>query len=55
MMKEGITDLSNYSVQFEHALSTWEVKGIGLSSYDDLAQLKKGKDILQKNLTMQPL
>lgn len=31
---KGVTGLSNYTVQFENALSTGEVKGFGLSSDD---------------------
>jgi hypothetical protein len=50
---KGITGLSNYTVQFENALSTGEVKGFGLSSDDALAQLKKGKDKLDLGLITQ--
>jgi hypothetical protein len=50
---KGITGLSNYSIQFENALSTGEVKGFGLSSDDALAQLKKGKDKLDLGLITQ--
>ena len=39
---KGLTGLSNYTIQFENALSTSEVKGFGFSSDDALAQLKKG-------------
>ena len=50
---KGITGLSNYSIQFENALSTGEIKGFGLSSDDALAQLKKGKDKLDLGLITQ--
>lgn len=47
---KGTTGLSNYSIQFENALSTGEVKGFGLSSDDALAKLKKAKDKLDLGL-----
>lgn len=47
---KGTIGLSNYTVQFENALSTGEVKGFGLSSDDALSQLKKGKDKLDLGL-----
>ena len=50
---KGIIALSNYSIQFENALSTGEIKGFGLSSDDALAQLKKGKDKLDLGLITQ--
>ena len=50
---KGITGLSNYSIQFENALSTGEIKGFGLSSDDALEQLKKGKDKLDLGLITQ--
>lgn len=50
---KGITGLSNYTIQFENALSTGEVKGFGLSSDDALAQLKKAKDKLDLGLITQ--
>lgn len=50
---KGFTGLSNYSIQFENALSTGEVKGFGLSSDDALAQLKKAKDKLDLGLITQ--
>jgi hypothetical protein len=50
---KGTTGLSNYTVQFENALSNGEVKGFGLSSDDALAQLKKGKDKLDLGLITQ--
>ena len=50
---KGIIALSNYSIQFENALSTGEIKGFGLSSDDALSQLKKGKDKLDLGLITQ--
>jgi hypothetical protein len=50
---KGVTGLSNYTIQFENALSTGEIKGFGLSSDDALAQLKKGKDKLDLGLITQ--
>ncbi len=50
---KGLTGLSNYTIQFENALSTGEVKGFGFSSDDALAQLKKGKDKLDLGLITQ--
>jgi hypothetical protein len=43
---KGLTGLSNYTIQFENALATKEVRGFGLSSDDALEQLKKAKDKL---------
>lgn len=50
---KGFTGVSNYTIQFENALSTGEVKGFGLSSDDALAQLKKAKDKLDLGLITQ--
>jgi hypothetical protein len=50
---KGVTGLSNYTIQFENALSTGEVKGFGLTSDDALQQLKKGKDKLDLGLITQ--
>jgi hypothetical protein len=50
---KGITGISNYTIQFENALSTGEIKGFGLSSDDALAQLKKAKDKLELGLITQ--
>jgi hypothetical protein len=50
---KGLTGLSNYTIQFENALSTGEIKGFGFSSDDALAQLKKGKDKLDLGLITQ--
>jgi hypothetical protein len=50
---KGITALSNYSVQFENALSTGEVKGFGMTSDEALSALKKAKDKLDLGLINQ--
>jgi hypothetical protein len=50
---KGITGLSNYTIQFENALSTGEVKGFGMTSDDALAALKKAKDKLDLGLITQ--
>lgn len=50
---KGITGLSNYTVQFENALSTGEIKGFGKTSDDALAELKKAKDKLDLGLITQ--
>lgn len=50
---KGVTGLSNYSVQFENALSTGEIKGFGKTSDDALAELKKAKDKLDLGLITQ--
>jgi hypothetical protein len=50
---KGITGLSNYTIQFENALSTGEVKGFGMTSDDALAALKKAKDKLELGIRTQ--
>ncbi|MCW2120727.1 hypothetical protein [Flavobacterium sp. 7A] len=50
---KGITGLSNYSIQFENALSTGEVKGFGKTSDEALTELKKEKDKLDLGLITQ--
>jgi len=50
---KGIIGLSNYTIQFENALSTREVKGFGMTSDDALAELKKAKDKLDLGLITQ--
>lgn len=50
---KGITGLSNYTVQFENALSTGEVKGFGKTSDEALTELKKAKDKLDLGLITQ--
>jgi hypothetical protein len=50
---KGITGLSNYTIQFENALSTGEIKGYGMSSDEALSELKKAKDKLELGLINQ--
>ena len=50
---KGISGLSNYTIQFENALSTGEVKGYGKTSDEALAELKKAKDKLDLGLITQ--
>jgi hypothetical protein len=50
---KGITGLSNYTVQFENALSTGEIKGFGMTSDVALLELKKAKDKLDLGLINQ--
>ena len=50
---KGITGLSNYTVQFENAFSTGEIKGYGKTSDEALAELKKAKDKLDLGLINQ--
>jgi hypothetical protein len=47
---KGMSGLSNYSVDFENALSTGEVKGFGKTSDEALTELKKAKDKLELGL-----
>jgi hypothetical protein len=50
---KGFTGLSNYTIQFENALSTGEIKGSGMTSDEALAELKKAKDKLDLGLITQ--
>ena len=50
---KGITGLSNYTIQFENALSTGEIKGYGMTSDEALSELKKAKDKLELGLINQ--
>ena len=50
---KGITGLANYTIQFENALSTGEVKGFGMTSDDALVALKKTKEKLELGLITQ--
>lgn len=47
---KGISGLSNYTIQFENALATGEVRGYGMTSDEALAELKKAKDKLDLGL-----
>jgi hypothetical protein len=53
MRTKGFTGLSNYTIQFENALSTGEIKGSGMTSDEALAELKKAKDKLDLGLISQ--
>jgi hypothetical protein len=53
MRTKGISALSNYTIQFENALSTGEIKGFGMTSDEALAELKKAKDKLDLGLISQ--
>jgi len=50
---KGMTGLSNYTIQFENALSPDEVKGFGMTSDEALAELKKAKDKLDLGIITQ--
>lgn len=50
---KGISGLSNYTVQFENALSTGEIMGYGKTSDEALTELKKAKDKLDLGLITQ--
>jgi hypothetical protein len=50
---KGFSGLSNYTIQFENALSTGEIKGFGKTSDEALTELKKGKDKLDLGLITQ--
>ena len=50
---KGQIALSNYSIQFENALSNGEIKGFGMTSDDALNQLKKAKDKLDLGIITQ--
>lgn len=53
MRTKGISGLMNYTIQFENALSTGEIKGTGKTSDEALAELKKAKDKLDLELITQ--
>jgi hypothetical protein len=53
MRTKGVTGLYNYSIQFENALSTGEIKGYGKTSDEALIELKKAKDKLDLELITQ--
>ena len=53
MRTKGLIGLMNYTIQFENAMSTGEIKGTGLTSDDALAELKKAKDKLDLGLITQ--
>jgi hypothetical protein len=47
---KGLTVLSNYTISFENALETGEIKGIGKTSKEALEELKSAKDKLELNV-----
>jgi len=53
MRTKGVIGLLNYTIQFENALSTGEIKGTGKTSDEALAELKKAKDKLDLGLITQ--
>jgi hypothetical protein len=53
MRTKGVIGLLNYTVQFENALSTGEIKGSGMTSDEALEALKKAKDKLDLGLITQ--
>lgn len=53
MRTKGVIGLLNYTIQFENALSTGEIKGSGMTSDEALAELKKAKDKLDLGLITQ--
>ena len=53
MRTKGVTGLSNYTIQFENAISTGEIKGSGMTSDEALTELKKAKDKLDLGLITQ--
>ncbi len=53
MRTKGVSGLMNYTIQFENALSTGEIKGYGMTSDEALAELKKAKDKLDLGLITQ--
>jgi len=50
MRTKGITGLANYTIQFENALQTGEIKGTGMTSDEALSAMKKAKDKLDLGL-----
>jgi hypothetical protein len=50
---KGYSGLTNYTIDFENALSNREVKGFGMTSDEALAELKKAKDKLDLGLITQ--
>ncbi len=53
MRTKGIIGLMNYTIQFENAMSTGEIKGTGLTSDEALTELKKAKDKLDLGIITQ--
>ncbi len=53
MRTKGLIAVLNYTIQFENALSTGEIKGTGMTSDEALEKLKKTKDKLDLGLITQ--
>lgn len=53
MRTKGVIGLLNYTIQFENAMSTGEIKVTGMTSDEALAELKKAKDKLDLGLIKQ--
>ena len=53
MRTKGLIGLLNYTIQFENALSTGEIKGSGMTSDEALETLKKAKDKLDLGIITQ--
>jgi hypothetical protein len=53
MRTKGFIGTLNYTIQFENALSTGEIKGTGMTSDEALEKLKKTKDKLDLGLITQ--
>ncbi len=53
MRTKGVIGLLNYTIQFENAITTGEIKGTGLTSDEALAELKKAKDKLELGIITQ--
>lgn len=53
MRTKGVTGLLNYTIQFENALATGEIKGSGMTSDEALSELKKAKDKLDLGIITQ--
>ena len=53
MRTKGVIGLLNYTIHFENAMSTGEIKGTGMTSDEALAELKKAKDKLDLGLITQ--
>jgi hypothetical protein len=50
MKSKGYIGLINYTIQFENALQTGEIKGTGMTSDEALSAMKKAKDKLDLGL-----
>lgn len=50
MRTKGFNGIMNYTIQFENALQTGEIKGTGMTSDEALSAMKKAKDKLDLGL-----